>query len=419
LAQQALRFLSGQEFLGKRLKERTVDRQEQEHNSGEHFSRESSKSTPYQTEHGKHSAPNTTAYRHDANIGNHIIKTKHEPTSDLSDTSTMQLPATTPAPSTQADKQSAAQTTQFPPKDPLIKPSTPTHNHRVPWSKLVVAAFVLAAISLALAFTPAATFGVLTGLVAFLLGLAGLLAIVIRKNSRSIPAAVLSIILAIASFTIGASNTPSAPVAANPGTAVSSDIPARSASAAASASASASESAERQREAATAAAKLIDAKTTLTGKIDAARSLLDSSNNNVANPQTRIDLTHAIDDANAVNGTDPQSYVDAATPLQQTMDAVQASIQQKKQDDAAAAQQQAAEAAAAEQAKQQAEQAARQGAQQQQQQRQTPSNSAPQSTGRAHGGAFCTPQGSQAQSDRSSHILTCRVASDGRLRWKL
>ncbi|BDR54954.1 hypothetical protein KIMH_10650 [Bombiscardovia apis] len=42
----------------------------------------------------------------------------------------------------------------------------------------------------------------------------------------------------------------------------------------------------------------------------------------------------------------------------------------------------------------------------------------PRSGGSAHGGAFCSPEGAQAQSDRSSNILTCRVASDGRLRWK-
>lgn len=39
------------------------------------------------------------------------------------------------------------------------------------------------------------------------------------------------------------------------------------------------------------------------------------------------------------------------------------------------------------------------------------------SLGRAHGGAFCSPAGATAQSDRSSSILTCRTAADGRLRW--
>lgn len=40
------------------------------------------------------------------------------------------------------------------------------------------------------------------------------------------------------------------------------------------------------------------------------------------------------------------------------------------------------------------------------------------SQGTAHGGAFCSPLGATAQSDRSTSILTCRVAADGRLRWK-
>ncbi|MDF7664861.1 DUF4236 domain-containing protein [Bifidobacterium sp. ESL0745] len=48
----------------------------------------------------------------------------------------------------------------------------------------------------------------------------------------------------------------------------------------------------------------------------------------------------------------------------------------------------------------------------------TPQEVQKPSMGKAHGGAFCTPEGAQAQSDRSSNTLTCRVASDGRLRWK-
>lgn len=56
---------------------------------------------------------------------------------------------------------------------------------------------------------------------------------------------------------------------------------------------------------------------------------------------------------------------------------------------------------------------------QQQSQAAQPQSPAPAATslGRAHGGAFCSPAGATAQSDRSSSILTCRTASDGRLRW--
>ncbi|WEV73426.1 DUF4236 domain-containing protein [Bifidobacterium sp. ESL0798] len=84
-------------------------------------------------------------------------------------------------------------------------------------------------------------------------------------------------------------------------------------------------------------------------------------------------------------------------------------------------QQQAQQEAAAQQAQQQAQQA-----QQQAQQQAAPApqpQPAPQqlqreSMGTAHGGAFCSPEGAQAKSDRSSNILTCRTAADGRLRWK-
>lgn len=51
---------------------------------------------------------------------------------------------------------------------------------------------------------------------------------------------------------------------------------------------------------------------------------------------------------------------------------------------------------------------------QQQQQQQAPATT---SLGTAHGGAFCSTAGATAQSDRSSSILTCKTAADGRLRW--
>ena len=72
-----------------------------------------------------------------------------------------------------------------------------------------------------------------------------------------------------------------------------------------------------------------------------------------------------------------------------------------------------------EEAKKQAqEQQLAQVAQQQSQAAQSPAQApAATSLGRAHGGAFCSSAGATAQSDRSSSILTCRTASDGRLRW--
>lgn len=53
----------------------------------------------------------------------------------------------------------------------------------------------------------------------------------------------------------------------------------------------------------------------------------------------------------------------------------------------------------------------------QQQQRQQQQAPAATSLGTAHGGAFCSTAGATAQSDRSSSILTCKTAADGRLRW--
>lgn len=81
--------------------------------------------------------------------------------------------------------------------------------------------------------------------------------------------------------------------------------------------------------------------------------------------------------------------------------------------------------AAEEQARQQAEQqvqqqaaaeeAARQ-AQQQAEQQQAQQQTAPPSIGTVRGGSFCSSEGSTGTSS-AGNILTCRVASDGRLRW--
>lgn len=123
--------------------------------------------------------------------------------------------------------------------------------------------------------------------------------------------------------------------------------------AAASSSAAASKSAEAKKKADEDAAKLADAKTTLTSKVQEAQALLDSSSNSVADPQTRAALTDAINTANDIDSDNPQNYTDALTPLQQNMDTVNASVEQKKQDDAAAAAKQAEADAAAKRAEEQ------------------------------------------------------------------
>ncbi|KAE8127328.1 hypothetical protein [Bifidobacterium tibiigranuli] len=194
------------------------------------------------------------------------------------------------------------------------------------------------------------------------------------------------------------------------------------ASASASASVAASKAAEarKTREAEEkarkeAAEKLDTAKSTLNDKVSQARALLDSSNDNVADPQTRVALSDAINADTSLESMDPEAYTQAIQPLQSAMDGVNASVDRKKQNDTAAAQ---AAADAAAKAKADADAAAWQA----QQQAQTQSQQAQpqtQSQGTAHGGAFCSSEGAQAQSDRSSNILTCRVAADGRLRWKL
>ena len=62
-----------------------------------------------------------------------------------------------------------------------------------------------------------------------------------------------------------------------------------------------------------------------------------------------------------------------------------------------------------------AEEAARQ-AQQQAEQQQAQQQTAPPSIGTVRGGSFCSSEGSTGTSS-AGNILTCRVASDGRLRW--
>ncbi|MCI1635495.1 DUF308 domain-containing protein [Bifidobacterium sp.] len=323
-----------------------------------------------------HAAVTSSDTRGSANI----FDTKPDDSQQIGNTATTQFPVT------QQIQPVPAQTAVLPPNVPPYAPSNPPAASQLPWSKLIIAACILGIIGLVFSFTPAAALGALAGFIAFFLGIAGLLLIAIRKNRKNILAAILSIVLSLVSFIAGAVNTPETTSAESHSTSKISDEEASQSAeaAAASASASASRSAEAQKKADENAAKLTDAKTTLASAINDANTLLTSSNNNVADSQTRTALTEAINTANAVSSDDPQSYIDAVTPLQQTMDAVNASVEQKKQNDAAAAQkaaeQKAAEAqkvaeqqAAAQKAAQQkaaADAAAAQKAQQQQQQQQ-------------------------------------------------
>lgn len=96
--------------------------------------------------------------------------------------------------------------------------------------------------------------------------------------------------------------------------------------------------------------------------------------------------------------------------------------EKKKAEEEAARKAEEDKKAAEEQARQQAEQQAQQQAeaeeaarqaQQQREQQQT----APPSSGTVRGGSFCDSEGSTGKSS-AGNILTCRIASDGKLRWK-
>lgn len=71
-----------------------------------------------------------------------------------------------------------------------------------------------------------------------------------------------------------------------------------------------------------------------------------------------------------------------------------------------------------EQQSQQVQQVQTDGSTQQQATPQTPQQQATQNVGTVHGGAFCSSEGATGISDRGGATLTCRVAADGRLRWK-
>lgn len=360
---------------------------------------------------GKRGAPHVTVSRNGTRVGTSV------PGTELYYTQKIHGPST--------------ETTRFPAVRPSGQPTTPPvvppggeqeqpNGHRPPWSRLVIASIACGAVGLPFApFQATAQFAQFMATVALILSIIGLAIIIRKKNGHSVTAAIVAILLSLTTgMTATASLTDSTSTTEARSHSSSTSTSKTSASKAKEKRASAEKKAQKEKEKAQkeASEELDAAKTALVGKITEAHTLLDSSNNNVADPQTRLALTDAINAAAAVNSTDPQEYTGAVGPLQTAMDTVNASVQQKKQNDAAAAQAAAQAAAAEAQAQAQSAAAAQAQAdaqvQQQQQQQQ-------QSTGTAHGGAFCSPEGAQAQSDRSSNILTCRVAADGRLRWKL
>jgi hypothetical protein len=283
---------------------------------------------------GKRGMPHVTVGKGGTRIGAAVPGTGLYYSQRIDDRATAQFPVTAPT------QQTSAQTSALPPNIPPTHPSTPPDGGQLPWSKLVIASFILGLIGLVLSFTPAAALGALAGFTAFFLGLAGLIVIATRKRRRSILAACLSVALALVTFVVGAVNMPESTSTASTSTSTSSDATSRSAGTSARARKAAAEKKAREEKKAQKeeAEKLDAAKTALGGKITEAHTLLDSSNNNVADPQTRLALTDAINAAAAVSSTNPQAYTNAVEPLQTAMDTVNASVQQKKQNDAAAAQ---------------------------------------------------------------------------------
>ncbi|MCI2186212.1 MULTISPECIES: DUF4236 domain-containing protein [Bifidobacterium] len=313
---------------------------------------------------GKRGAPHVTVGRNGTRVGSSIPGTGIYYTQKVGGAKphhadTAQLPIVNAEP---MQEQTAVLPPSMPPSNPI--PPVNGGSHRLPMSRLIIAALILGVLALIFAFTSAAAFGVMLALAAFILGVIGMIVVVVRKKRRGTLAGFLAIVLACASLVAGANNVPPA-AATHPQSTASSS----------SASAKASKSAEAKRKA---AATLRTAQDSLSSKVVDAKALLDSSGNNVADPNTRQALSDAIGKASAIDSARPDDYATAASDVQTAMDAVTASVEKKQQDDAAAAQQAEAEKKAAEEAAAQkvaadkaaADAAAQQASQQAQQQAQ-------------------------------------------------
>jgi hypothetical protein len=284
---------------------------------------------------GKRGTPHVTVGRNGTRVGSSIPGTGIYYTQKVGGAKphradTAQLPIVNAEPM-------QAQTAVLPPSMPPSEPVPPVNggSHRLPMSRLIIAALILGVLALIFAFTPAAALSVMLALAAFILGVIGMIVVVVRKKRRGALAGFLAIVLACASLVAGANNVPPAE-ATHP----------QSTASISSASAKVSKSAEAKRK----AAALKTARDLLSSKVVDAKALLDSSDNNVADPNTRQALGDTIGKASAIDSTRPDDYEAAASDIQSAMDAVTASVEKKKQDDAAAAQQAEAEKKAAEEA---------------------------------------------------------------------
>lgn len=199
----------------------------------------------------------------------------------------------------------------------------------VPWSKLVLVSMSCAIFSFPFAFfTHTASFSLLLTITALILASAGLIVILRKRKRRSVFLAVVAILL---SFIVGMIASGHVEGQSGNTTTTTSGLPSHNNSQ--SAKAKASESAEAKKSQDVAQAELDSAKESLSSKIVEAESILTSSQDNVADPNTRQLLSDAINKATTMQSTNPEDYSQEVSQLQSTMDSVTTSIEQKKTND--------------------------------------------------------------------------------------
>ena len=173
---------------------------------------------------GERGMPHVTVGKHGTYVGASIPGTgisyseRIDPTT--TDAETRQIPITLGNQVT--PNQTAILPPNIPPSEPPQRPHQDGTSGSLPWSKLVIASLIIGAVGLILAFTPAAPFGVLLAIPAFLLGIVGLIVILVKKSRRSALAASLAIILSLVSLVVGAVNTPQSETSSTQATADSS-----------------------------------------------------------------------------------------------------------------------------------------------------------------------------------------------------
>lgn len=228
------------------------------------------------------------------------------------------------------------QTAMRPPADGEVPHPNGKHggDKPLPWSKLVITSVLFSALAVVYVMFEVPQFALLLSVVAFLLGISGLVAIQLRKSRRSSTVAVISIIVSVAMMVVSLESTPS-PTSASPSTTHSISASQRAAKTRQRQAAKRRKLDQERREKEN-TEKLATAKGTLASKLDDARGLFNASNGNVADESTRDALSAAIAAATQVDSTNATDWTSAVQPLQSAMDTVTASETKKQQDDAQA-----------------------------------------------------------------------------------